>query len=58
MKEVAKEGGAGGGREGSALGGFAGGSAGSARLDPPDYSALSDPALYLKYLDRGLGEAR
>ena len=58
MRDVAKKGGVGEGREDSALRGFTGGSAGSARLEHADDDAFPDPAFYLKYLDRGSGEAR
>jgi hypothetical protein len=58
VKDKAKTGGMGVGREDSALRGFAEGSAEPARLERADDGAFSDPAFYLKYPDRGSGEAR
>ena len=58
MKDTAKKGGVGGGREGSALPGFAEGSAEPARLERADGDAFSDPDFYMKHPDRGSGEAR
>lgn len=58
VKNIAKKGGVGVGREDSALRGFAEGSAEPARLGRADDGAFPDPAFYLKYPDRGSGEAR
>ena len=58
MKVIAKKVGVGGGREDSALRRFPEGSAEPARLEHADDDAFSDPAFYLKYPDRGSGEAR
>jgi hypothetical protein len=55
---MAKKGGVGVGREDSALRGFAQGSVDPARLEHADDDAFPDPAFYLKYPDRGSGEAR
>ena len=58
MKDPTKKGGIGGGYKGYTFRRYAGGSAEPARLDHADDNALSDPAFYLRYLDRGSGEAR
>ncbi len=58
VRGIAKKGGVGVGREGSALRGFAEGSAEPARLEQANDDAFSDPAFYLNYPDRGSGEAR
>ena len=58
MKDMAKKGGVGVGRENSALRGFAEGSAGPARLEHADDDAVSDPAFYLKYPDQDAAGAR
>ena len=57
MKIIAKKVGVGGSREDSALRRFPEGSAEPARMEHADDDAFSDPAFYLKYLDRKLGEA-
>ena len=53
MKDLAKKGGVGVGREGSALRGFAEGSVEPARLEHADNDVFPGPAFYLKYPDRG-----
>ena len=55
---MAKKGGVGVGREDSAFRGVAEGSADPARLEHAGDDAFPDPASYLKYADRGSGEAR
>ena len=58
MKVIAKKVGMGGSREDSALRGFSESSAELAPLEHADGDAFPDPAFYLKYPDRGSGEAR
>jgi hypothetical protein len=52
VKDAAKNGGVGGGREDFALRGSAGGSTGPARLEHVDDVAFPDPAFYIKCPDR------
>ncbi len=57
MKDMAKKDGVGERREDSALRGFAEGLVERARLERADGDVFPDPAFYLKYPDRGSGEA-
>ena len=52
MKDTAKKGDVGGGREDSALRGFAGASAGPTRLGHANDYAFSDPAFYIRAPNR------
>jgi hypothetical protein len=58
VRGMAKKGGVGVGREDSEFRGVAEGSADPARLEHAGDDAFPDPAFYLKYADRGSGEAR
>ena len=58
MRDTGQRSGVGVGREDPALRGFSESSVELARLEHADDDMFPDPAFYLKYSDRGPGEAR